>query len=345
MPLRFANPLHDSNFTHCTEAGYEHRCRCEPCTRAKASAEKARAVRRALLGAPSWLDVLPLVLAPENLAALRAAVPDLTDAELALTVASSPEVIRRALNGEPGHERVLYALATVSPADVYSATDTVPEAEVALAVGQLAALGYPVAWQEARTRVHLAASVRTPTVMGRTRRASLRALARLREQTRERVASERHGISASDSAQAAAAARAAGYYPPASYDDDGRLILNAVPDSPHDRADQRAAVRLRVAAALADNPPRDDEKSADVERRTGATPFVLEKVAPVVARLLASSDPALREIVAAWQAGELAPLLAALRLGLYRITDKGLPRDHPDYVAFRDEQAPHHLAA
>lgn len=345
MPMRFANPQHDADFTHSTEAGYEHRCRCAPCVRAKATAENARAARRALLDAPSRLDVLALVLAPENLTALRGAIPDLTDAELALTVRSHPETIRRALNGEPGHETLLHSLATVGPDEVYTATDTCPEAEVALAVGQLAALGYPLEWQEAQTRMRLAASVRTPTTMGRARRAALRAVARLRTTTRERVADDRHGIAAHDSAQAAAAARAAGYYPPASYDDDGRLILNAIPDSPHDRADQRAAVRLRVAAILADHPPLAGEKPADVERRIGASSFVLEKVAPVVASHLASGEPILRDTVAAWQAGEIAPLLAALRLGLYQLTDKGLPRDHPDYVAFRDEPVPARVAA
>jgi len=344
MPLRFANPLHATGFAHGTEAGYEHRCRCEPCTRAKASADNARAVRRALLDAPSRLDVLPLVLAPENLAALRAAVPDVTDAEVALALRTRPEVIRRALNGEPGHDRALYGLATLTPADVYAATDTAPSAELTLAVGQLAALGYPVEWQETHGRVSLAAAVSAPAVMGRTSRAALRAVARLRARTGERVASERHGIAPADSAQAAAAARAAGYYPPATYDDDGRLILNAVPDSPHDRADQRAAVRLRVAAALLD---AEDLPASELATVTGATAFVLEKVIPVVTDLLGPyGDPdRLRETVAAWQAGALAPLLAALRLGLYTLRDKGLPRDHPDYIAYRDERAPHRLAA
>ncbi|MFB7890386.1 hypothetical protein ACFCZ3_20270 [Cellulosimicrobium cellulans] len=350
MPLRPANPQHDADFTHGTEAGWEHRCRCASCTRAKATADNARATRRVLLDGDPGNEPLALVLVEPQLAALRAAVPDLTDADVALAVGvADRRAIRDALNGVPGHGAVLRRLARVAPADVYAATRTVPEAEVSFVVGQLAALGYPVEWQESRVGRPLAPFVRRPTTMGRAPVAALDAARLLLSATRERVATPAHGVTAEESAKASAVARAAGFHTPATYDDDGTLILNAIPGAGWERADQRAAVRLRIAATLmdADEIPTSASALALLATRTGATPFVLDKTIPVVASLLGpDGDPErLRATVAAWQTGELAPLLAALRLGLYLLTDKGLPRDHPDYLAYRDERTRERVAA
>ncbi len=216
-----------------------------------------------------------------------------------------------------------------SPGSAFAGAD-----DVVVTVMRLQAQGYPIDWQEERVGWPLADLIDgAPTLL--VEGVILDRLAHLVRCVGETMARPSHGgLTQSRIDEARADAAAAGYYPPAAYDDDGRLVPGAVEGHPWARADAISDRRLTMMGLALEG-----LSNAEIADRVDVTRRTVDRVTKVMKRELAdtrtgslwrsNAEHALRM----HRHDEENSTVLALKLGL--INGNDVRRDHPAHARMR----------
>jgi len=222
----------DPDYAHGTETGKVNGCDCTACNDAGWRAGKRRRVARAR-GVALTADPAKQAEIRAHITMLREAHPGNTLQAIGAAAGISSSTLSWFLMGKTKkmHKSTFTKVLAVKPHHI-TAKDFYPREDLVLLVGQLRALGYPVAWQARECGVpRLDVSIDLRRGSGPVQASIYNALREVHTRVGDRPATDAHapkGVRTRTMNEA----RAAGFYPPACYEPDGTLDWRAIPDHP-----------------------------------------------------------------------------------------------------------------
>ncbi|MEQ7008412.1 hypothetical protein ABN028_19760 [Actinopolymorpha sp. B17G11] len=352
MPRAQKDPSHP-DFPHGTDRGYWRGCKAgSPCPTTPTCANAhARAVKKAKWRAagilpPSAASRVDAQSARDHIARLLTYKG--ASEEAIARAAGLPSVTLNQIRNRGAKKlwrRTSEAILAVTPAAVAAEVRLTPSAPYATKLRALGVLGYSVRWCSQRSGVNASevALGRRPTITPRVRQA----LDALFDEISDRPATPADGIPQPIIDRTIREARAAGYHPPACYDDDGELILRAIPGHPWSLFDEQAARKLetlrsyltgfRTIAQAAEDAGVTEKEVQRVAKAAG--------IAGLEGKPRRAATAAVLDVIHDADDGHLDIVHAALKLGLLSPHATTAPKDHPGieayYAELREQKKPH----
>lgn len=238
------------NLNHGTISAYTSgRCRCLPCADAA-----SRSRRRHAAGVKD--PEQEIITINDGFAAHVNSLLEAAGSVYALSNLTGLAAHRLRDMNKPGvtvRATTVKTLAAFTPHAVTTAVEEVngkarvPAARSQWLSGTLAALGYPVGWQNTQAGFK---RLRTYSTSSHVLRSTERALEALHARLRDRPATPADGLDPAQISRAKGYAARHGYFTPDCYDDDGTLNTRAIPGHAHEELDALSEHRLAGIMAL-----------------------------------------------------------------------------------------------
>lgn len=312
---------------HGTPERYRRHCGCDACTRAITRYNKRRRIAVATgTRRRRWAPPEREEAARAHLRAIRATQGlSFTAIGRATTPPTSGNHLSDIADGRarPSWKVADAILALEVGAVIDPSPTSVDVTDLAWYVRTMQALGYSLAWQSRQVSTALRRNVNLHDFLGRPAIRStdlVAAVVELAATVGDREATPDRDLTSSAITYSKRLAAAKGYYPPIYYDDDRRLIWQAVPTHPWARDDRIATARVAAVAALLAGTP--------VAEAAAAAGLSVRRTEEAFTRLSKhwgwrSSWPVRRRveaIIAAWRSGEASSTTTALDLRILEPT-------------------------